>query len=639
MALARLEMKVIGRSRGKSATGAAAYRSASRLTDARSGMVHDYRRRAGVLHREIALPDGSFPALADRETLWNRVEAAETRKDARVARELVLALPHELEHDERVALVQGFVAENITARGLVADIAVHAPDRKGDHRNHHAHVLFPERAATPEGLARTKDRSLTEVAWLEGLRDSFEEHANRALERAGIEARVSLKSLEERGLDREPEPKMGPLATDLERKGRSTKAGDDRRAVHERNQTRAAREAEIARLEAAIVLERQRAAELAQAREAARVPDPAPDLEATRRAAQIAALSDLFNAAARPTGATRATDLPEMRPAPRTVPQPDAARPEPTRPEAPSPEPPRVVPAPAPVPQTPRITLDPPAPVFIPPPPGSFKATQPTPEPAGRTRGEPDRPTVTPDRATTPDPVPEAPAAGAPAPQTPAATPPPGKGEMEALIARQHRQADQERRERDKADAAALARAQAEAAQAFELERRALEKRQAARAAQEAEEEKRRSAGTWARFKGVLREGWSALSSWKNPEEQAKKADRERMDEARIVRAARDQKERDAFERQRREAIDRAAAETRRQQETERQRAEAERARREDQERRELARRLREHEQARRLKEQITRMARSAGRSTGRDRDITQEPDPSPPRAPRGRSR
>jgi len=66
-------------------------------------------RRRGVVHHEILLPDGAAPWLADREQLWNHARAMEKRKDAQLAREINLALPHELSADERRTLVRAFV--------------------------------------------------------------------------------------------------------------------------------------------------------------------------------------------------------------------------------------------------------------------------------------------------------------------------------------------------------------------------------------------------------------------------------------------------------------------------------------------------------------------------------------------------
>lgn len=46
--------------------------------------------------------------LARSAGLWNAAEIAEKRKDARPVREYKVALPNELKHEQRVALVREF---------------------------------------------------------------------------------------------------------------------------------------------------------------------------------------------------------------------------------------------------------------------------------------------------------------------------------------------------------------------------------------------------------------------------------------------------------------------------------------------------------------------------------------------------
>jgi plasmid mobilization system relaxase len=58
-------------------------------------------------------------------------ESAERRKDAKVAREWELALPAEMRPAERVTLARDF-AKALTERyGVIVDICIHAPGKKG----------------------------------------------------------------------------------------------------------------------------------------------------------------------------------------------------------------------------------------------------------------------------------------------------------------------------------------------------------------------------------------------------------------------------------------------------------------------------------------------------------------------------
>src|SRR3546814_10755093 len=81
MASFHLAVKAIGRSAGRSATAAAAYRAGVEITDERTGLVHDYTRKQGVEHSELMLPTDAPEWAADRERLWNAAELAETRSE------------------------------------------------------------------------------------------------------------------------------------------------------------------------------------------------------------------------------------------------------------------------------------------------------------------------------------------------------------------------------------------------------------------------------------------------------------------------------------------------------------------------------------------------------------------------------
>jgi len=200
MAIYHLRATMISRSQGRSATAAAAYRVAERIEDRRTGLTFDYAARGGVDHTEILAPDHAPNWVFDRSELWNRVEESETRKNSQVAREVRVALPDELTHAQRVALVRDYAQAQFVDRGMVADIALHAPGREGDERNHHAHILLTTReidaeGSVPGGGFTTKNRDWNKVEVLEGWREAWARDSNAALERAGIEDRVDHRTL------------------------------------------------------------------------------------------------------------------------------------------------------------------------------------------------------------------------------------------------------------------------------------------------------------------------------------------------------------------------------------------------------------------------------------------------------------
>ena len=222
MAIYHLSVKTVSRSTGRSATAAAAYRSGARIVDRREGVIHDYRRRSGVLSTMIVAPTDAAWAQ-DREALWNRAELAENRRNSTVAREYELALPAELDAAGRKALVTRFATHLVERYGIAADIAIHAPSREGDGRNHHAHVLTTTRAVGSDGLGaktRVLDTATTGAAEIEQLRASWAEMTNAALAADGLDERVDHRSLAARGVEGPAMVHLGPSATVIERRRR-----------------------------------------------------------------------------------------------------------------------------------------------------------------------------------------------------------------------------------------------------------------------------------------------------------------------------------------------------------------------------------------------------------------------------------
>lgn len=250
MAVYRLSASIIGRSSGRSATAAAAYRSGQKIEDLRTGETHDYTRRSGVLHSEILTPENTPDWMHDRAQLWNAVEAAEKRKDAQLAREILLSLPHELTDDQRRELVRDFVKSDFVARGMIADLSIHLPDREGDNRNHHAHVMLTMRELAGDGFAAKKQRDWNGKDVLEGWRERWAEHQNARFRDLGFEGlSVDHRSVIDRGDDYEPEPKLGPHNSKLQRVGLSNdQIAAWRQARADRQELRRI-DAEIARFE------------------------------------------------------------------------------------------------------------------------------------------------------------------------------------------------------------------------------------------------------------------------------------------------------------------------------------------------------------------------------------------------------
>ena len=215
-----LSVKKITRSSGRSAVAAAAYRSAELIYCEREGRTHDYTRKRGVEYLTIITPENAPQWAQDRASLWNHAEAAEKRKNAATAREWEIALPAELDVEDRQDLAFRFASDLVDRYGVVADVAIHAPHRDGDQRNHHAHILTTTRRIEEDGFTvKTReldDRKLGSANIID-MRAHWAEIQNAALEQSGAIDRVDHRSLEAQREEAEQErDKLQERVTELE---------------------------------------------------------------------------------------------------------------------------------------------------------------------------------------------------------------------------------------------------------------------------------------------------------------------------------------------------------------------------------------------------------------------------------------
>jgi len=205
-----LSVQCLSRSKNHNSIAAAAYRSGARILDDRTGQVFDYARRNGVYHSQIVYPDGCVKW--DRSVLWNLVEASEKRKNSTVAREIVLALPHQLPHHILIQVTMSFARWVVWRYGFVIDAAVHRPTPKNDKRNWHAHLLCTTRVATNDGFGskcRILDAAITGSLEIRILRQEWTRQLNQVLELLGMPFRVDHRSYADMGIDRVPTIKVG----------------------------------------------------------------------------------------------------------------------------------------------------------------------------------------------------------------------------------------------------------------------------------------------------------------------------------------------------------------------------------------------------------------------------------------------
>jgi len=216
----------------------AAYQRGEKIYEIGDKITHDYRAKGGVVYSEIMLPDGAPPEFMDSETLWNAVESSEKRKDAQLAREIIVALPKELNLDEQVEVLRVYSQENFVKTGMIADFSIHD---KGE-GNPHAHIMLATRNVSRDGFGK-KNTGWNKKELLLKWRETWADTNNNMFERKGLTERIDHRSYKEQGIDRLPYIHMGHEATALEKKGVRTKRGDYNREIQRRNEaseTRAA---------------------------------------------------------------------------------------------------------------------------------------------------------------------------------------------------------------------------------------------------------------------------------------------------------------------------------------------------------------------------------------------------------------
>lgn len=239
MAIYHASLKTFSRSKGQSATAAAAYRSGTKIADTQTGVSHDYRNRRGVASAEIFAPEGSPSWAYNVQLLWNAAEAAESRSNACVARELEVSLPEDLNAEQRNDLAHDLARVLVERYSVAVLAAVHEPSSGNDPRNFHVHLQFSTRVIGPDGFGakvRILDARSTGPTELRALRAEVAQCINDSLKKAGIEARVDHRTLNlqardaaRRGdldavaaLSREPTKHIGRAANALARRGRAS---------------------------------------------------------------------------------------------------------------------------------------------------------------------------------------------------------------------------------------------------------------------------------------------------------------------------------------------------------------------------------------------------------------------------------
>lgn len=250
MALYHFHVGQVKRSAGQSVIESAAYRAGERLYSERYGEYSDYTRKGGVMYTEILLPPHAPHGYADRQMLWNAVEDVEHNKNAQLAYSFDIALQNEFTMEENIELARKFLLDNFVSRGMIADFAVHRPDKAGGIENPHFHVLCPIRPLNPDGTWGAKQRrvcrengkfdAVPTTDWgkpetLEEWRKAWAELCNTKFKEKGLSCRIDHRSYEKQGIDQAPTVHEGVAVRQMEAKGIATDKGERNRWIRSAN--------------------------------------------------------------------------------------------------------------------------------------------------------------------------------------------------------------------------------------------------------------------------------------------------------------------------------------------------------------------------------------------------------------------
>ena len=235
---------------------AAAYQSGEKLFSEYDGQWKSGDHQERIVFKDILLPPNAPKAYAERQTLWNAVDASETKDNAQTARRFIITLPKELSIEENIQLIRDYCQKQFVDRGMIADIAVHFDDKEPP--NPHAHILCTMRSMNEQGQWNDKTKTayaldengnrimgkngkwkrirMDTVDWndrkyCEIWRHEWEIMQNAALEEAGRTERVDMRSFERQGIEMAPQVHLGPAAFALEKQGIRTELGNHNNAV------------------------------------------------------------------------------------------------------------------------------------------------------------------------------------------------------------------------------------------------------------------------------------------------------------------------------------------------------------------------------------------------------------------------
>ena len=225
-----------------------------RALDLYTDVTYDYTDKHDLVESWIQAPPSAdwWVGLADekkkqispeeRQRIWGKLEQVEVSRDAQIATKISMALPRDLSEQQNIALVQRYVEQQFTQNNLMVDVAIHRVTASDGKENLHAHLLIPIRPLDANGeFAKHKHDYANKghywqskkryIDWRKGWRDI----QNAQFKELGLDVRVSHRRYKQDGIDRVPGVHLGPAADHMERRGTSTRRGQQNREIADIN--------------------------------------------------------------------------------------------------------------------------------------------------------------------------------------------------------------------------------------------------------------------------------------------------------------------------------------------------------------------------------------------------------------------
>jgi len=225
-------VNIISRRQGRSTVACAAYRSDERLYDERNQRSFQFKKHEVEPESFILAPSHAPEWVNEREKLWNEVECIEKRWTAQLSREVLIAIPNDLNNEQQRELIESYVQSQFVEKGMVADVNIH---RDKSH-NPHAHIMLTMRPFNEDGTWGEKrpftgeldtngkkiyqDNPWDQKENVQIWRTNYQELVNRTYERLNLERRFDLRSYERQGKEQLGTIHLGHVAAGMEKEAK-----------------------------------------------------------------------------------------------------------------------------------------------------------------------------------------------------------------------------------------------------------------------------------------------------------------------------------------------------------------------------------------------------------------------------------